>query len=76
VPERRVYLDGRQDPYPPALILEQIRLENGSGAYPDVFSRFDIHCAYLPTHSPTAQQLAQAGWTALYRDAAWVVLKK
>jgi hypothetical protein len=76
VPERRVYLDGRQDPYPPALILEQIRLENGGGAYPDVFSRFDIHCAYLPVHSPTARQLAQAGWAALYRDRDWIVLEK
>jgi hypothetical protein len=76
VPERRVYLDGRQDPYPPALILEQIRLENGGGAYPDVFSRFNIRCAYLPTASPTATQLAQAGWTAAYRDRDWVVLEK
>ena len=73
VPERRVYLDGRQDPYPPSLILEQIRLEEGSGAYPDVFSRFNIHCAYLPTLSPTVSQLDQAGWTATYRDADWVV---
>lgn len=75
VPERRVYLDGRQDPYPPALILEQIRLENGSGAYPEVFTRFDIHCAYLPTDSPTAGQLTQAGWTVMYRDADWVVFR-
>jgi hypothetical protein len=75
VPERRVYLDGRQDPYPPALILEQIRLENGGGAYPDVFRRFDIHCAYLPTESPTAAQLARAGWTVTYRDPDWVVFE-
>jgi len=76
VPERRVYLDGRQDPYPPALILEQIRLENGGGAYPDVFTRFSIRCAYLPAESPTAAQLQQAGWTASYRDRDWVVYRK
>jgi hypothetical protein len=76
VPERRVYLDGRQDPYPPALILEQIRLENAGGAYPDVFSRFNIRCAYLPTESPTAAQLQQAGWTASYRDRDWVVFQR
>jgi hypothetical protein len=76
VPERRVYLDGRQDPYPTALILEQIRLENGSGAYPEVFSRFNIRCAYLPTGSPTATQLAQAGWTTAYRDRDWVVFRR
>jgi hypothetical protein len=72
VPERKVYLDGRQDPYPPPLILEQIRLENGGGAY-EVFSRFHIRCAYLPTVSPTVPQLEQAGWTVTYRDADWVV---
>jgi hypothetical protein len=76
VPERRVYLDGRQDPYPTALILEQIRLENGSGAYPEVFARFNIRCAYLPTGSPTSTQLAQAGWTAAYRDRDWVVFRR
>jgi len=73
VPERRVYLDGRQDPYPPPRILQQIRLENGSGAYPEAFSRYDIHCAYLPTGSPTVAQLDRAGWTVTYRDADWVV---
>jgi hypothetical protein len=73
VPERRVYLDGRQDPYPPALILEQIRLENGRGAYPDVFTRFNIHCVYLPTVSPTVTELERAGWAVAYRDADWVV---
>ena len=76
VPERRVYLDGRQDPYPPALILEQIQMENGSGAYPAAFSRFNIRCAYLPTASPTAAQLAQAGWTVAYGDPDWVVFEK
>ena len=76
VPERRVYLDGRQDPYPSSLILEQIRLENGSGAYPDVFTRFNIRCVYLPTASPTASELAQAGWSAAYRDADWIVFQK
>jgi hypothetical protein len=76
VPERRVYLDGRQDPYPPALILEQVQRENGSGAYPDVFERHGIRCAYLPTGSPTATQLERAGWATLYRDADWVVFSK
>jgi hypothetical protein len=75
VPERRVYLDGRQDPYPPMLILEQVRLEDGAGAYPAVFSRFNIHCAYLPTESPTATELTQAGWKATYRDSDWVVFE-
>lgn len=74
-PDRKVFMDGRQDPFPPALVLEHIRMETVSGDFRDVFSRHNIHCAYLPTHSPTAAQLATAGWTTLYRDANWVVLR-
>jgi hypothetical protein len=74
-PDRRVFLDGRQDPFPPALVLEHIEMETGRRDYRAVFARHDIHCAYLPTISPTAAQLAAAGWTTLYRDASWVVLR-
>lgn len=74
-PDRKVFMDGRQDPFPPALVLEHIRMETGSGDFHDVFSRHNIHCAYLPTVSPTAARLATAGWTTLYRDADWVVLR-
>jgi hypothetical protein len=70
-PDRKVFMDGRQDPFPPALVLEHIRMETGRGDFREVFSRHNIHCAYFPT----AAQLATAGWTTLYRDAAWVVLR-
>jgi hypothetical protein len=74
-PDRKVFMDGRQDPFPPALVLEHIRMETGSGDFREVFSRHNIHCAYLPAQSPTAARLAGAGWTTLYHDAAWVVLR-
>ena len=74
-PDRKVFIDGRQDPFPPTLILEHIRMENESGDFREVFFRHNIHCAYLPTHSPTVGQLTAAGWTTLYRDASWVVLR-
>jgi hypothetical protein len=74
-PDRKVFLDGRQDPYPAALLLEHIRMETGGGDYKAVFSRYSIHCAYLPTVSPTASQLSASGWTTLYRDSQWVVLR-
>jgi hypothetical protein len=74
-PDRKVFMDGRLDPFPPPLVLEHIRMETGSGDFREVFPRHDIHCAYLPTHSPTAAQLASAGWTTLYRDAEWVVFR-
>jgi len=74
-PGREVFLDGRQDPYPSALILEQIRMQNEGLDFHDVFSRYDIRCAYLPSHSPTVAQLTAAGWATLYRDEGWVVLR-
>ena len=74
-PQRKVFLDGRQDPYSPALVLEHIRMETGSGDYEAVFARHAIHCAYLPTASPVAGRLSAAGWQALYRDASWVVFR-
>jgi hypothetical protein len=75
-PDRRVFMDGRQDPFPPALVLEHIRMETETGEFREVFSRHAIRCAYLPTVSPTAARLAEAGWTTLYRDATWVVLRE
>jgi hypothetical protein len=72
-PDRRVFLDGRQDPYQPGLVLEQIRIET-SGDYISTFSAHHIRCAYLPTSSPVAARLSSSGWSSLYRDSAWVVL--
>jgi hypothetical protein len=74
-PEKPVFLDGRQDPYEPRLILEQIRIES-TGDYAGAFSQYHIGCAYLPTSSPVAARLATAGWRSLYRDPNWVVLAR
>jgi hypothetical protein len=70
---RRVFLDGRQDPYPPPLIVDQLQIEH-TGEYTPTFDRYQIHCAYLPISSPVATRLASVGWTTLYRDREWVVL--
>lgn len=72
-PGRRVFLDGRQDPYQPSLVLDQIRIET-SGDYVSTFAAHHIRCAYLPAASPVAARLLSSGWSALYRDSAWVVL--
>jgi hypothetical protein len=72
-PGRRVFLDGRQDPYQPSLVLDQIRVE-ASGDYASTFAAHHIRCAYLPAASPVAARLSVSGWSALYRDSAWVVL--
>lgn len=74
-PDRKVFMDGRQDPYPPELVLEHIEMEMGRMRHEEVFARHDIRCAYLPTISPTAAQLSASGWKTIYRDDTWVVLQ-
>jgi hypothetical protein len=74
-PDRPVFLDGRQDPYPASLVLEQIAVET-SGEYGGTFARHDIECAYLPTISPVLPRLRAAGWTPLYEDREWAVFAK
>lgn len=73
-PGRKVFLDGRQDPFPPALVLEHIEMETGRRPYGPTFERHAIRCAFLPVVSPVGPQLTRDGWTALYRDEQWVVL--
>jgi hypothetical protein len=72
-PDHRVFLDGRQDPYSPALIAEQVRVET-TGDFAATFRRYDIHCAYMPANSLVTRHLVDAGWRSLYRDARWAVL--
>ncbi len=74
-PDRKVFLDGRQDPYPSSLVREHIEIERGQRDHEAVFARHGIHCAYLPNASPVARRLSAAGWQALYRDSRWVVLR-
>jgi hypothetical protein len=72
VRERKVFLDSRQDPFPPDLIHAQIRVER-SGDYQRLFDRYSIHCALLPQDSPVAQRLTASGWAAWYQDRGWIV---
>jgi hypothetical protein len=72
-PEQKVFIDGRQDPYPPALLLEQKQVEL-TGEYKTVFRRHSIRCAFLPSGTLVANRLAGDGWTKRYADEQWVVL--
>jgi hypothetical protein len=74
-PGRKVFLDGRQDPYPPSLIQEQMRVES-SGDFASLFQRYDVRCAYVPAASRLTAGLLRAGWTPLFRDSDWAVLAR
>jgi hypothetical protein len=74
-PDRRVFIDGRQDPYPPKLVKEHMHVEN-SADYESLFERYDIRCAFLPETSPVARRLQEDGWIPRYDDRQWLVLVK
>jgi hypothetical protein len=75
-PERKVFLDGRQDPFSPALVLEHIEMETGKRDYKATFARHDIGCAFLPVTSPVAAALTETHWISLHQSAEWVVLRR
>jgi hypothetical protein len=72
VPERKVFLDSRQDPYPASLIEHHIQAEM-SGNYQALFSRYQIECALTRTGTALADRLLRDGWHTLYADMTWQV---
>jgi len=70
---RAVFLDSRQDPFPPALVHAQIAAER-SGEYRSLFDRYAIRCAFVPATSLVSQRLEADGWRALYSGPTWAVL--
>ena len=73
-PERPVFVDSRQDPYPLDLLLEHEAVERGQRSYRPLFSRYGIRCAFLPVDSPTVNALAADGWSTRFRDQRYAVL--
>jgi hypothetical protein len=72
--EKRVFLDSRQDPYPPELVLEARDIE-ARGAYGPTFSRYGIQCAFLPRDSVMRRRLGAAGWRTRFSDETWAILE-
>ena len=75
VPEKPVFVDGRQDPYPLEHVLAAADVERGGAPYRPLFDRWGIRCAFLPVESPTVAALDRDGWAVRYRDRKWAVLE-
>ena len=75
VPEKPVFVDGRQDPYPMPFLLDVVAVEGGRQPYQPLFDRFRITCAFLPADADTVGQLTAAGWTTRFRDGKYAVLE-
>ena len=73
-PERRVFADSRQDPYPLPFLLDLLAVERAQAPYRPLFERWGVRCAFLSVDSPTVPALTRDGWTTRYADGAWAVL--
>jgi hypothetical protein len=73
-PDKPVFVDGRQDPYPLPFLLEAVEVEAGRKPYRPLFDRFNVRCAFLPVDARTADQLGAEGWTTRFRDKKHAVL--
>jgi hypothetical protein len=73
-PERPVFVDNRQDPYPLPFLLEHIAVERGQQPYRSLFDRWGIRCAFLPAGGKITKRLVTDGWTTHFRDDRWAVL--
>jgi hypothetical protein len=73
-PERRVFLDSRQDLYPVSLIQAQIAAER-TGDYRSLLSGYSIRCAVVDANSTALSVLEQSGWREDFRDSRWAVLR-
>jgi hypothetical protein len=73
VPQQRVFVDSRQDPYPPTLLLDQIAIEEG-GPYRPIFDRYGMRSAFLPAQAPLVAKLRADGWRVVHLDERWTVL--
>jgi hypothetical protein len=72
-PERKDFIDGRQDPFPVWLLRETFAVEHGA-PYRPLFDKFGVHCAFIPAKSKLADQLHADGWRAQFQDERWAVL--
>lgn len=70
LPGRKVFIDNRQDPYPPDLLHAAHDVET-TGRYKELFQRYGIRCAVVPAGGATSRALARdAEWTRSGGDAA------
>ena len=74
VRDKPVFIDGRHDPYPPELVVEDREVERGADFRP-LFSRTGVRCAVLSANALLAGRLKDAGWRQRYGDRLWIVLE-
>lgn len=75
LPERKIFIDNRQDPYP-IEFLAQVANTQMNGDYRALFASYRISCAVMEADLPLFNALQRDGWQELYRDSQWAVLRQ
>jgi hypothetical protein len=76
VPEKPVFIDNRQDPFPMDLLAANHDVEFGADPEP-LFERYGIRCAVVPPDSALVARLTgDPAWSSLYADAEWAVFSR
>jgi hypothetical protein len=73
VPERPVFVDNRQDPYPAALLFAAVIAEQ-RGEYRELFAAYQVRCALAPLGGPLDTALRRSGWRMVGGDERFAVL--
>jgi hypothetical protein len=73
VPQKPVFIDSRQDPYPFEFVHDAV-LNDGHATVDETFARWGIQCALLPTDSQTIARLRAKGWRPSFSDQKLAVL--
>lgn len=74
-PERSVFVDSRQDPYPIDFLRDVCAVQR-SGDYRELFELHGIRSAFIEAHWPLANALRADGWRVNYQDARWLVVSR
>lgn len=76
VPQKPVFVDNRQDPYPPEFLRAIHQLER-DGQYDALFTRYRVGCAVVAPGSPVAQRLGDdSAWSLRHADERWMVFER
>jgi hypothetical protein len=76
VPEKPVFLDGRQDPYPLAFLERANQIKSDPAVRAAMFAEHGVRCAALSRRSALVSILRDDGWTQTFADGRWVVLAR
>jgi hypothetical protein len=76
VPERRVFVDSRVEPYP-LEFLNRSRRADLYGDYKDLFRDYGVQCAVVATNAPMSRRLAKDETMALrFADRQWSIFER